>query len=341
MATKLQTFTAQELQQANPQPPQYIIEQILPVGFVLLAAPPKTGKSWLSLSIADAVATGLPFWGFKTNQGACLYLALEDSAFRLYDRLKQIGSTMPNNLHLAIQGADNVGTGLIGQLQEWKDSNPDGRLIIIDTIGRVKGQNRPGMNSYESDTMLFSPLQQFAVRNSLCVLAVTHFSKSKALTGDDPFERITGSMGALGVADAALIIYGKRGEAEQNLKITGRDITAADYRIKFENLHWRMVGNSEALEKQAVIDAYRQSPLVRTIRGLVHENGRWEGTASDIRSKVWEKEQVAIGDVREIGKNIQNFRDLLISIDGIGYFQDSGGRNKRTYHFAVANQPML
>ena len=33
--------------------------------------------------MADAVAEGLPFWGFETIKGSVLYLGLEDSGYRL------------------------------------------------------------------------------------------------------------------------------------------------------------------------------------------------------------------------------------------------------------------
>ena len=59
----LKTITASELQQAKIKPPEFVLEKLLPCGLCVLAAPPKTGKSWLCIALADAVASGESFWG--------------------------------------------------------------------------------------------------------------------------------------------------------------------------------------------------------------------------------------------------------------------------------------
>lgn len=341
MASELQVFTAEQLQAADPQPPQFIIDQILPAGFVILAAPPKTGKSWLCLALADAIAEGNTFWGFQTVKGSVLYLALEDSGYRLNSRLKAIGSRMPPNLHLAIRGVETIGGGLIEQIGKWADTVPDGKLIVIDTLGRVKSAGKPGMNAYEADTQMFAPLQQFAVKRGICLVGVSHFSKVKGIALDDPFERITGSMGAFGVADAAWILYGKRGE-DQTLRITGRDITDAEYKLRFEGATWHMLGNSEALEKQAAIDTYKRAALIRTIRALVKPHGFWEGSATDLLNEIWEKEHdCSVANARELGRQIHHYHDLLLEIDGIAYSQRNGGKAGRNYRFATATATLI
>ncbi len=58
---------------------------------MLLAGPPKIGKSWLALNIAISVATGTKAFGhFETVKGMVLYLAYEDSERRLNQRLNMI-----------------------------------------------------------------------------------------------------------------------------------------------------------------------------------------------------------------------------------------------------------
>lgn len=340
MSSELKVFTAQQLKAANPKSSGCVIESVLPIGLVTIAAPPKTGKSWLGLSIGDAVAEGLPFWGFQTVKGTVLYLALEDSAPRLNERLKKIGSRMPNNLHLAINGASTIGNGLIEQLTAWADANPEAKLIIIDTIGRVKGAHKPGMNAYEADTQAFAPLQQFAVNRKLCIIAITHFSKAKNISLDDPFERITGSTGLFGVSDAAWIISGKRGE-DQTLRITGRDIDDAEYKIRFSNYRWTLLGDSEELETQTRLDEYKRSALISTIRELV-KHGHWEGTAKQIFDAMWSMfESSEITTVNELGKRIHQYRDLLSSVDHINYSQNTGGRTGRMYRFSHNDHSLI
>ena len=341
MPAELKVFTAADLKKVNPQAPEFVVEGILPCGFTILAAPPKIGKSWLCLTLADAVAEGLPFFSFQTNGGSVLYLALEDSSYRLNSRLQTIGSRMTEALTLAIRGAATLGGGLLDQLRVWADAHEDARLVVIDTVGRVKGSSKPGLNAYEADTQLYAPLQEFAVKRNMAIVGVSHFSKPKYAVTDDPFERITGSTGAFGVADAAWVIYGKRGE-EQTLRITGRDVDDQSFRIRFNSGHWQLLGASEEIERQRVLDEYRRSGVFKTIRALVEQQGFWEGSSTQLLNEVWLREKsCTIASTKELGQLLRENRDLMSSVDGIGWSQGTGGRKGRNYRFAGLDVPLV
>ena len=65
-------------------PLKFIVPDILCEGLSILAGRPKIGKSWISLDIAVAVATGgLRLSHYKCEPGDVLLLALEDSRRRL------------------------------------------------------------------------------------------------------------------------------------------------------------------------------------------------------------------------------------------------------------------
>jgi len=58
----------------------WLIEGMLPEGYlVLLASPPKSGKTCLATAMALAIATGTPFAGRETKQGAVLWLSAEEN----------------------------------------------------------------------------------------------------------------------------------------------------------------------------------------------------------------------------------------------------------------------
>ena len=168
-----------------------------------------------------------PFWG-----SILLYLALEDSQFRLNERLRIIGSRFSDRLHLVVRNDELLGTGFLWQLTLWKADHPDTKLIVIDTISRIKSAGKPGLNSYEQDTLLYGPLQEFANQNAVAIIAVTHYAKTKGFANVDPFERITGSTGLFGVSDAAWVLNGKRGEDVSMLRVTGRDISDSTFRLR-------------------------------------------------------------------------------------------------------------
>ena len=338
----LQTFSAQDLATADLVPPDFIIDNILPAGFVILSAPPKVGKSWLALDLANSVAEGIPFWGFKTLKGSVLYMALEDSQYRLKDRLGELHSSMPESLHFAISDAGKIGSGLIEQLEIEIEKLPDLKLVILDTLGRVKGKTPAGLNAYEADTAMYASLQRLAIDHELCILGITHFNKPSKRSSDDPFERITGSMGGFGVADAAWILQGKRGSKEMNLLITGRDLIDTAFIIEFRDQKWCLKGTAEGLEAQAYADEYQNSGLINTIRQLVQDSGGcWDGTAAEIQNKMKQLGFDSSTSLQEIGRSINGYRDLLEANDGITFSQDSGGRNGRAYHFRVNEQQSI
>ena len=87
-----------------------------------------------------AVSRGKEFLDYVTNQAGCLYLALEDGVYRLQDRLKKLlcKEKSPDNFYLSVK-ADVLDGGLIKQLDEEFEEHPDIKLIIIDTLQKVRG----------------------------------------------------------------------------------------------------------------------------------------------------------------------------------------------------------
>jgi RecA-family ATPase len=64
-------------------PLQYAVPELLPEGLVVLAGPPKIGKSWLIHHWALECARGGKVFGQKCNKRHTLYLALEDGHRRI------------------------------------------------------------------------------------------------------------------------------------------------------------------------------------------------------------------------------------------------------------------
>jgi len=49
------------------EPLRFSVEKILPHGLFILAVSPKIGKSWLSLDLCQAIATGGKLWDFPAE----------------------------------------------------------------------------------------------------------------------------------------------------------------------------------------------------------------------------------------------------------------------------------
>jgi hypothetical protein len=341
----VKTLMAADLKNASLHPPKFIVDKMLPCGLCVLAAPPKTGKSWLCLALADAIAMGQTFFGNKTDKGTVLYLALEDSEYRRKERLQKIESSMPENLCIMIKDVPRLDEGLDTLIREFADDHPDTRCVIIDTVARVKTGASKGLNSYESDTRQYSVLQELALEKNLAIVAVTHFSKLKQYSNtDDPFERITGSTGLFAVSDACWLIYGKRGADEMTLNVTGRDVFYSESKIKFdsEKCRWIMLGESGELEEQRRIDEYNSHPAVRTIRQLVEESGgRWTGSADLLDEEIMKRTETVPPVGKELKELLYGYHDLFLQRDHIALTKASGGRAGRDYTFERTKQAQL
>lgn len=342
-ADEFEIKSAWDLSQEKLEPPAFTVNSLLPVGLTVFAAAPKTGKSWLCLALADAIATGDKFMGFDVQQGACLYAALEDSKFRVVDRLRKIGSDMPKSLQIVNGGAKRLDDGLLLQLESWIDRTPDAKLIVIDTLARVRPSTASGLDAYQQDTLTIAPLQALALNRGISILIVTHYSKTKQFAADaDPFDRITGSNGLFGVADAAWLIYGKRGNEELTFRTTGRDALDNEFKIAFdkESCKWSLLGTSEALEEQRKLDGYKANPIAQTIKAVVKENGRWQVSATELAVEVAKRTQTFAGDAREIGVKLAEITELLLK-DGIMWTKAPGGRKGRGYCFEPTNNRLI
>lgn len=270
----LNTYSVRSIDGKEIDRPIMVVPELLPVGLTVLAGQPKLGKSWLALLLCCCVAEQKPFLGRQTYEGDVLYLDLEGSQYRMQDRLSQLGYGFPGNMRVAHE-APRMGAGFMEALESWWAMASLPRLIVIDTLARIKGQGKRGFNAYESDSEMFGPLQKFAIEKGIAVVIVTHLKKTSGFFGaeDDWLERISGSMGLIGVSDNVWGLFRKRGEDTAYLRTSSRDVAAGDMVLKFNNGLWEFVSDD--------IDGYEfgASPLVRFLKSI---KGFHKGSATEL-----------------------------------------------------------
>lgn len=241
-------------------PINWVIPDILPEGVFLFAGKPKMGKSWLAFNLAIAVACGGRALGtIKVQQGSVLYLALEDNERRLQSRMVKLlqGGITPHKLDLAIawqrMGDDALGlTWLTG----WIEAHPDARLIVIDTLAKVRPPMGKGASIYEHDYATVQGLKAIADRYHVAILIVHHVRKG---VSDDPLELISGSFGLSGGVDGTIVLARTRGEADAVLHITGRDVEEKELAMTWgaDLAVWTVAGDAEEFRtskgRQAII----------------------------------------------------------------------------------------
>ena len=216
----LHTVSMTELFQTPYKSRPPIIEGLLYAGAYILAGAPKIGKSFLVAQIAYHVSTGKKLWEYKAHQGTVLYLALEDDFQRIQRRMfKMYGVEDTPYLHFAV-AAGKIGNGLDEQLANFVQEHPDTKLIVIDTMQKIRELGGEAY-SYASDYEIIGKLKEFSDRCGICVLTVHHTRKQPS---GDAFEMISGTTGLLGCADGALLMRKeKRTALEATVDVVGRD----------------------------------------------------------------------------------------------------------------------
>lgn len=263
---------------------EFVVRDLFPVGLAILVAPPKTGKSFLSMELALAVSSGGSFLGFQTTQGGALYLALEDSPNRLKKRMEMLleEKTTPQELNFATQ-INNLSSGLLEQLDLYITQHPNNRLIIIDTLAFVRGEHQRGESAYKTDYADLSKIKKFADAHKQCVLVIHH--TRKMTNPSDPFDQISGTNGIAGAVDVmAVIAKEKRKDSRAVLHVTGRDIEPGEYAIEMKSGKWKMVGDAEEIAEKLYDTEFKKKPLVKTIQKLVSvsPNKTWQGSAREL-----------------------------------------------------------
>ena len=92
----------------------------------------------MSLQLAIAVSSGKDFLGFHVHQSNVLYLSLEDTERRIYERTMLVlnDNPMPDWLSFMIR-AFTISDGLMEELKEMVKVT-GAKLIIIDTLQMVR-----------------------------------------------------------------------------------------------------------------------------------------------------------------------------------------------------------
>lgn len=232
-AVEQATFTGSSLLAMEFLPISWVVNKILPEGLAVLAAPPKTGKSGLSLHLAASVATGSQAMGhFAVEQGGVIYFALEDSPRRIKDRLARMHhqDAKLENLQVEFEHPTLNLAGLEA-LEAKIQACPNCKLVIIDTYARVSPDPSAKRNAYDNDYKSLAPLQTLAMKYHIAVIIVTHFRKQES---DDVLHKVMGSTGITGVADTIMVLKRKRGGSGGSLYVTGRDVEEEEYALQFE-----------------------------------------------------------------------------------------------------------
>lgn len=238
---RLQTIDADTLQSTAYEPVSFVVDDLLPQGLHLLAGAPKIGKSWLALWLCLCAAQGKPLWTFATRQCEVLYLCLEDSFQRIQSRLFDLTEDAPPTLHFAVM-SQQLHNGLVEQIEQFLKEHPQTRLIVIDTLQRIRTVGNDA-NPYASDYRDIGVLKALADKHRIAILLVHHLRK---MNDDDPMNMISGTTGLSGATDSNFVLRkSQRRENTATLYCTGRDIPYRELALEFdgEDHVWKLLSD--------------------------------------------------------------------------------------------------
>jgi RecA-family ATPase len=270
------TVSLTELYDTVYPPKTQVIDNLLYAGVYLFAGAPKVGKSFFMAQIGYHVSKGIPLWNYAVHKGVSLYLALEDDYARLQKRLsKMFGMDGTDDFHF-VTNAKNLSQGLESQLDTFIQEHPDTRLIIVDTLQKIREAGGEKF-SYASDYEIVAKLKQFNAEHNVCILLVHHTRKQNA---DDCFDTISGTNGLLGAADGAFLMQKeKRTDNKAVLDLVGRDQQDQRLHLQFdrERCVWQLIKAETELWKEP------PDPILSLISGLVNKEApEWIGSATEL-----------------------------------------------------------
>jgi biotin operon repressor len=275
--------------------PVWLVPDLIPEGLTLLVGAPKVGKSWLALNLALAWGTGGVALGSRqVSLRPVLYLALEDTPPRLKGRLESLKAPEDTNLDFILRRDwGERGTAATDRIQRELDAKPEIRVVVVDTLERIRLGGGGGDSSYSLDVAELDRLARLA-EQGVSIIALHHDRKA---SGADILDRVSGTKGVTGTADTIILLDKDRTNSMGTLIVTGRDVEDQRIALEFDGAVGSWVELGEAWQyqrnsnKQKVIDAILSagSPLCPSL--IAAETGLSRDTAKHLAARL-EKEGV-------------------------------------------------
>ena len=324
---ELETVSMMELYDTAYPPKLPVVDGLLYSGTYLFVGSPKIGKSFFMAQIGYHISKGLPLWGFPVRKGTVLYLALEDDYARLQKRLSQMfGMEGSENFYFATK-SKSLNAGLEQQLVQFVTEHKDARLIIIDTLQKVREVGGDKF-SYASDYEIVTKLKAFSDHYGICFLVVHHTRKMES---SDSFDMISGTNGLLGAADGAFVMQKeKRTDNKAVLEVAGRDQQDQKLWLNFnrERCVWELTKTETELWKEP------EDPLLEKIKEMITaEQPEWTGTATELAELLHVEIQPNV-----LSRKLNVSLERLLVEYGSQYKTERGHEGRRIYLTYIGGQ---
>ncbi len=231
---QLQFISSVEIMNTPMKKQHFIVDEMIYPGLHILSGDPKIGKSWMMMDMCLSIAKGEKFLGRKTEKGHVVYMALEDTFVSLQSRMYELTDEPTDNLQYVLLG-NSIGNGLEDDLRQCKNVFADLKMIVIDTLQKVR--DTVDMK-YGTDYRDLSSLKAIADELQIAIVLVHHNRKQH---DSNPNNMILGTNGIAGTADGLLVLTRKSDSKNAVLNISGRGAPSLDMNIVRDHAKWKLL----------------------------------------------------------------------------------------------------
>jgi len=219
-------------------------------GIYCLVSRPKVGKSLLALQLANSIATGTTFLGFKTNPSPVLYISTEMNYIQLYERILKMNLQL-NDDNFKIEDQKTSG-GKLNQMdlqlvfQEFANEN-NGKFVIVDLFTGVKLNNGYSLNDYQDIGQYVMPYyRDLCEKYGFTILLIHHLNKNNTLLGSTAIDGSVDGIITLkkdsNIPNKILLNYESRDYQEMNLILKmNSNLTFEVSEIETEDLNYNLL----------------------------------------------------------------------------------------------------
>ncbi|MFC4296186.1 AAA family ATPase [Novosphingobium tardum] len=221
---RFQPLSAAEICSMAPQ--EYRLKPILPTqGIAVVYGASGSGKSFVAMAMAGAIATGEPFFGYVTSFAHVLYVVLEGEAgiqSRVRAWQREYGREVPDDIRFLVQPFKLTDQADVSDLAAIC---PPKSVVFIDTLNRAA----PGSDENSSKDMglIIEGAKALQQATGGLVVLIAH-------TGKDPAKGIRGHSSLFAAIDAAILVS-REGDARRwkiDKAKDGRDGDEHPFRLK-------------------------------------------------------------------------------------------------------------
>ena len=173
----------------NATKKDFIVDNLMKSnGLYCLVARPKVGKSFLALQLANSVATGTNFLGFRTSPSPVLYISTEMDNSQIIDRIDAMNLQFTDeNFRSKVNEIGERNLNLMDLQIEFQEffTELNGKLVIIDMFSGIDMNNNGyDLNNYQDMGQVIIPkFRELCQKYNFTILLVHHLNKNNKSLG--------------------------------------------------------------------------------------------------------------------------------------------------------------